>query len=236
MKANSIVMLLIVMMAVFAMHSHATPTGPDSIVVVSNTSQNASLGSLMNTSGGTIFTININATTQNYKWKGYVGEISGTFSLQDSSGRSLVDWPISTITGEIYATRKSTSIDWGQLSCAGSVFIDAEEEDLNMTEGMSDRINSTFNSTSHGAFYVATTSIAADTCPSVALNVNGTRQSTDFVEVLLQDDSSLIYASLLENRTYGYDGELYDFQIIVADSALEGDAPNTEYYFYVELI
>ena len=54
--------------------------------------------------------------------------------------------------------------------------------------------------------------------------------------MLLDDGVSVVYTSILENSTYGFNNQTYDFQMIVAENALEGNQPNTAYYFFVELI
>jgi hypothetical protein len=212
------------------------PSAPNDIVNVSTESPTPAAGYMLNNSGGIITTLNINATTQNYRWKGFVGNISGQLALLDSSLSSLYSWDFTTITGEIYATRNSSIVDWDSIACASGPIISAEQTALNITTSSIDSINNTFNGATHDEFYSGMTQISSDSCPATALNVNNTEQSTDFQEILLTDGSSLIYSSVLENSTYGFDNQTYDFQMIVAENALEGSQPNTPYYFYVELI
>lgn len=230
-KRIMLLMLLLLSSMAFALN----PSAPDSMDITENNFP-VEPGLKLNTSGGSISTVTINETTNDYRWKGFVGNITGEYSLQDGSSNSLYDWDISTITGEIYATRESGLIDWSSITCAPDSLIRAEQDYLNMTSSMDDNINRTFNDTTHDEFYAGTVQVPEDSCSSVALNVNGERQDTDFQEVLLTDGASLIYAALLEDSKQGFDSNLYDFQMIVADNALEGKQPNTPYYFYVELI
>lgn len=224
--------LIMVAAAVFAAEPHA----PQEVIIIANHSQNITPGSLLNTSGGTITEMNLTATTQNYRWKGFVGNISGSLALLDSSSNALKTWPMSTITGEIYATRNSTALDWINIQCADNSIITAEETNLSITASSVDSIRNTFDTKVHDAFYVGYAEIAENTCNTTALNVNNTEQSTYFQEVLLSDGQNLIYTSILENSTYGFNNASYDFQIIVAEHANQGEMPRIPYYFYVELV
>ena len=49
-------------------------------------------------------------------------------------------------------------------------------------------------------------------------------------------DYDLVYAALIQNNVYGFDSTIYDFQILLPESGLEGTQANTVYYFYVELV
>lgn len=219
-----------------SVNAQTYPSGPTDII--NNTLSTPSLqpGSSMNSGGGTITNMTLNATTINYRWKGFIGNINGFLALEDSNSNSLFDWTMQTTTGEIYATRNSTVPDWDSIACADNTSVAAEELALGITTTRADSINKTFNTTSHAAFYVGEQQISANSCRTIALNVNDTKQSSEFQEVLLEDGVSIIYASLVENQTYGFDNQTYDFQMIVAENASEGDTANVLYYFYVELI
>ena len=229
--------LLVILTLILAVYGAVPqPSAPNSLINLSSISPSLGVGSMLNTSGGTISTVNINGTTQNFRWKGFVGNIEGALALQDSSLNALASWDIQTTTGEIYATRNSTLPNWDNIDCANSTTISEEETALNITAANVDSISSTFSTSTHDAFYVGLSEITGDSCKAIALNVNNTEQTADFQEVLLSDGSNLIYSSLIEDSAYGFDNSTYDFQMIVAESALEGDQPNTAYYFYLELI
>jgi len=189
----------------------------------------------MNTTGGTITTLNINATSQNPHWKAYVGNISGTLALQDASSNAVYDWNVTSMEGEIYATRKSAIVDWDNIVCADASHISAEESALNMTSSSPDSIFNTFDSQDHSQFYAGLTQVAEDSCNSTNLYVNS-EASSDFAEVLLYDGTDIVYAALIEDSVTGFDGKEYDFQMILPDSGLEGSQTPETYYFYVELI
>ena len=236
-KITGVVILLALLLAsLMAYGAVPEPSAPSDMDISSNESPAPSVGPLINISGGTISRISFNTTTQNYRWKGFVGNISGRLVLGDAQSRALYDWDINTLTGEVYATRKSSLPDWESISCAQGQTISAEQRSLNISTNSTDSINRTFSKLTHDTFYVGTKEIEENTCQSTALNVNGTSQSQYFQEVLLEDGSWLVYTSLLENSTYGFDNNSYDFQMIVAENALQGSQPNEAYYFYVELI
>jgi hypothetical protein len=202
---------------------------------VSTQSPSAAGGYALNTSGGTITWLNINATTQNPHWKAYVGNISGKLALQDAGSNAIYDWNVTSMEGEIYATRKSTVVDWESIVCANLTHMQSEETALNMTSSNEDSIVNTFNNKNHSGFYAGLTQVQADACNSTNLYVNS-QGSSDFEEVLLYDGSYMIYTALVEDSITGFDGTEYDFQMIVPDSGLEGSQTPTTYYFYIELI
>ncbi|MBN1544874.1 hypothetical protein JW898_05440 [Candidatus Woesearchaeota archaeon] len=227
--------LLLLALAVCAYADFPVPTGPDYMTNTSTQSPLPTGGYDLTTGGGTITWLNINATTQNPRWKAYVGNISGQLALQDASKNTVYNWNISSMEGEIYSTRKTTLVDWDSISCANLAQIQAEETALNMTSSSEDSIISTFSKKSHAQFYAGLTLIEADSCNSTNLYVNS-QESSDFAELLLHDGSYIVYTALIEDAITGFDGNQYDFQMILPDSGLEGSQTPETYYFYVELI
>jgi glutathionylspermidine synthase len=188
---------------------------------------------------GTITTVTMVANQQDYKWKAYVGNISGALALDDASGKSIYDWTPATITGELYATRQS-SVSWNSVACVNQSVIDNEQASLGIGSNMADNINSTFNNTAHKSFLVGTINISQNTCRSTATYINDAPQSVGpsafFQEILLKDNStsSMIYTTLLETAHTGFNGaSTFNFQLIVAEN--ESSNTPTPYFFYVEL-
>ena len=110
---------------------------------------------------------------------------------------------------------------------------------MNMSLTSPDTINKTFNTSIHKSFYVGATRMANSSCRAIATYVNGVAQapteSAVFQEVLLKDGSSnLIYTTLMNESTIGYNSQRYDFQMILAEN--EASSTPTTYYLYVELI
>ena len=213
------------------------PAGP---TIISNSTQTnvPAAASQITTAGGTFTTLVLNATTQTPRWKAYVGNVTGKLSLKDANSKSIFDWTLSSVTGEVYATRNNT-IDWSTIGCANSSIILSEDTSLNMTNTNADTINKTFANKIHKSFYVGSTLVQNSTCQAIATYINGSSQSvsenSSFQEILLQDNSSrMVYTTLINQNTTGFDNGKYDFQMIVAENEFQSSP--TTYYMYVELV
>jgi hypothetical protein len=236
-KLNGICTIILLGLILIAFTVHAlAPSAPTSVINSTLNLAEPKASSEISTAGGTITNLTISVTTTNPRWKGFVGKINGTLGLFDDSLSSLYSWAVESTTGEIYATRNSSVPYWSSIICASPLIIAKEELALNITSSNIDSINSTFNKTLHNEFYVGIEKINADSCPSIALNVNSTTQTTEFQQVLLSEGSSLIYASLLEDSAYGFNNQTYDFQMIVPEIGLDGSHASVPYYLYLELI
>ncbi len=186
--------------------------------------------------GGTITTLLLNVSQQATSWKGYVGNITGQLALRDSSNYSIYNWEISSISGEVYASRAS-SITWTLLNCTNQSMIEAEDSVMGIPTTEINSLNKTFNNFIHKEFYVSSIEIANSSCPAIATNINSTVQafseSAYFQEVLLDDDSSIVYVNILEQDIQGYNSNRFDFQFVLPDSYSEASA--TTYYFWAEI-
>lgn len=229
-------LILAVVHSLAALGQATVPTGPQ---IIYNFTENASItpAARLVTAGGTITTMNLNGTFQNPHWKGFVGNVTGRLALRDSSNYSLYEWALTTISGEVYVSR-SASASWANISCANLTHVRTEEANMSHNASAVDSISNTFALPGvHSAFSTANASFAANQCNyTTNTYVNGTSQTTDFYEVLLWDGSNMVYTSLLENRTAGFDLGTYDFQIIVAENGSTQVGTSTPYYFYVELL
>ncbi len=212
---------------------------PEGVKIVSNSSytKNITPATSLATEGGSFTTLILNGTFQNPRWKAFVGNISGSLTLDDSSNKTIYDWEFAIITGEVYASR-SNSIAWSNIGCVDDTVLSSEEAAINFNTTKVDSINNTFNKTVHAGFMVAGTQISSSSCRAIATYVSDSAQasseSADFQEILLDDDSVVVYTTLLENDAVGYDGtSTYDFQMIVPDDETSG--VDTTYYFYAEL-
>jgi hypothetical protein len=224
----------------------ADPVGPDSIDIISNVTKNTTSPKMINISGGRIGTFDINATIQNPRWKAFIGNVTGRFTLTDPEGATVFDWTISSITGRIYATANSTALSWGSINCSNVTSLEWENVKFNHTRA-DDNITVTFNATinstddnltvsgSHNPFYVGNRYMPASTCPTLNTYESSNPQDTDFEEVALYDGGNMIYATLLEDNEPGYNGYKYDFQMIVPEIGLSDFGGATAYYIYVEI-
>ncbi|RJQ15474.1 hypothetical protein C4573_04930 [Candidatus Woesearchaeota archaeon] len=230
--------LVIVALSLFFLSPkvNSLPVGAN---VTSNTSSNWSAAIPSRTdAGGTITTMVLDAQSQDDGWKGYVGNISGKFTLDDASGYSIYDWSFTVTEGEVYISR-AASPSWSTAICANTTIISNEQNYFGMTAAEYDIINKTFNETIHQSFRVGVVDIVNSSCSSAFTYVNDSKypyinESTPFQEVLLQTGTDLIYAALLETDNEGFHtGYTYDFQAIVPDNRTNG--VTTTYYFWAEL-
>lgn len=232
--------LLILIILIFIPHyAYAAPAGPDVISIRNETASSAS-ATLINTTGGSITTMVLNITTQNLKWKAFVGNVTGSLALEDSAGYSIFDWTLNSVVGEVYATRSADTVSWVDVSCGNMTHITNEETALNHTSNPDDNISATFNAKNHDSFYVGVTEITENSCYSIYTNVNNKSQSNVFEEIILYDGTNptngdIIYATKLEQDALGYDNNPYDFQMILPEVGLSSWKSSTAYYFYVEL-
>ena len=238
-KNTKTIILALLLMILLASSILSTLADPIGFTITSTSTENASPQSAatMTTAGGTFTTLLLNATMQTPRWKAYVGNVSGRFSLRDALNFTLYDWNITTIAGEIYASRNS-SPTWANIRCANNSTVITEQTQLNITTTKEDSINRTFHNYTHKGFYVGTTLIANSTCRAISTYVNNTKQTTgeaaSFQEILLSDSTDrVIYATILENKVQSYNNNNFDFQMIVAES--EYLLTPSTYYFWVEL-
>ena len=237
-KRTITAILLLLVVSIFAAQVFGEPSGTTISNNLTETGPTTAPDS-HTANRSTITTMVLTAVQQNQQWKAYVGNVTGSLTLDDADGNTIYDWSLATttITGEVYASRSGT-LDFSATACADTATLDSENTFHNMTAGQVDNINGTFNSTLHSSFVVAGSTINADTCSAQATFVNDARQapgpSADFQQVLLEDNTNnLVYVALLNDNTVGFDGDSYDFQMIVAESDVK-PVPTT-YFFYVEL-
>jgi hypothetical protein len=233
-SAGILLLILVVALSVASTLVAATPAGGAISNAVTETAVNRTPGSRSDP-GGTITTMVLTSVQQNNRWKAYVGNVSGTLTLDDATNFTIYDWDITSFTGEVYASRNS-SISWSSVSCANVTNIQAEASFMNMTD-TSDDLNSTFNWSVHKAFTVGTTTLGANTCNSTVTYVNDTRQvpttASPFQEILIKDaNNQFAYLADISDNVQGFDNQTYDFQLIVPEYTSGAITP---YYFYAEL-
>lgn len=246
---NEIVMVLLALF-VFALMIKAVvaadPGGPNSITVEKSEAGNLSnIGAKqINAEAGNVTQLTINASIITTSWQGYYGNITGVITLTDGSGQTMYDWSGGTDfspVGEIYAGNSSVT-SWSDVIC---VNLNGDgvpgQQGINSTvlEGYygmdptdTDGINETFTGTNDITIGANPT---LSNCPATNTYVNNASQSTKFNETLLTQNQTgtVIFATQVENNEPGYDGNSWDFQMIVGENGAAGTTP---YYFYVELV
>jgi hypothetical protein len=214
----------------------ALPSAPV-VQYIANSSATSSIVNRTQDQQGTITTVILSANQQDYKWKAYIGNVSGKVALDDANGKSIYDWNLGTTGGgEVYVSRFST-INWASIACVDQTSVDAEQTGLGIIFTARDSINATFNETTHRAFSVGTVGVSG--CRSTATYINDNPQvmssSAYFQEILLRDtiNGHMVYSTLMETAHTGYDNSPHDFQLLVAEN--ESATAPTTYFFWVEL-
>lgn len=94
------------------------PEGPGTFTQVTSTRRAAAANASIAAYAGNVTHLNVAGSTVTQTWQGYVGNVSGTITLDDSSGNTLYDWTLADPEGEIYATY-TPYVDWttGFVTC-----------------------------------------------------------------------------------------------------------------------
>jgi hypothetical protein len=248
-KSKSLVitlLLMIIILNISSVFSESLPEGPTNLTVVNSSRRTPAAGRTIEAIAGNVTQLNIVGTTVTQTWAGYYGNISGTITLDDSSNNTLYDWVLTNPEGEIYASESAIDFSYGNIECynytktGGSYLtLSSYETSLGLAADDADGINETFAlGTTYDSFY-AGTNLIDGTCPETQLfNSSGSKNSNQFQEVLLYDDSSnkVVYTAILEETgILGFNNERWDFEMIVSENGHTGDTTTTTYYFYVEL-
>ncbi len=230
-----IISLVVILLFFTFCLSAANPSSPSVVFVSNETKSNSTSAAFVNTSGGIISALNLTTTTQNYRWKAFVGWVNGKFTLDDMGGATIYDWSLTTTTGRVYSTRDSGTIEWNSIACANRTTNLLTEQTNMFHNSSSDNLTKTFQYGTHNPFWAAGRFINGNTCPTINTYRSNVTQDTYFEEMALYDATSIIYATILENRLAGYDGQTYDFQMLVPENGSQGFTGATPYYLYVEL-
>ena len=249
MKAKGIaffITLVAVLAIVGAAIAAAAPEGPGAITVNQSgrRSQTTDSGLAVPAQAGNVSQLIINDTRTTTHWQGYYGRITGTIKLDDAKNETLFDWQLANPVGEVYASNFST-VSWANITCvnftsniSGSgtrskLNASILEDAFNISYTETDGINETFNWTYASSFAVGSTTIDSTyNCPLVYTYVNNASQQAKFKEVLLTDNVSAVFTSLLEQDQVGFEGSQWDFQMLVPENSGGG---TTDFYFFVEL-
>ncbi len=192
--------------------------------------------------GNTTF-LDLYADVASMSWQGYYGNVTGTIQLADGNDDVFYNWSVASPSGEVYASVNGTGvITWGNIACFDADNSTAVEALYNISGDDVDGLNETFSdSNTHNPFFTGSVSFAAGACPA-AYMFDETKEGAagTFEEVVLTDsadDTMVIFAALLEpTDETGFDGEYYDFEMLVLENGHgSGASSGTNYYFYVEL-
>jgi hypothetical protein len=214
----------------------AAPSAPNVLEYVASSRRD--LSSLPNQSldaiAGNVTQLNINAMAITNTWQGYYGNVSGAIVLMTSDNKTFYNWTMSSTKGEIYATR-SNAVSFTTLNCTNSTNLAAEDSALGANSSDIDSVTNTFMGTTHPQFYSGTLNFLANRCNATNAFDNTGSQATKFFQVLLQDDTNnILYTTLMNGAQTGFDGNAWDFEMLVGENG-HGNSASTAYYFFVEL-
>jgi len=245
------------LMVVYVRADPTDPTGPETLSV-DNTSRLDTTNwpaIEIQAEAGNISHLTIDAKTQTQTWQGYFGDITGTITLDDANNNTMYDWYMAEPQGEIYASN-STTVTWDDIECLdytrtnGGLNLTTVETMYGLAPDDVDGVDETFNvsgklsdgSTDHPIVYVGTHTIAAGSCPAADTYESDSSAGTNFIEVLLTDNQSIVFTTIIENNivgndtdVVGFDGVTHDFQMLVGENGHDGDDLVTPYWFFVEL-
>lgn len=219
-----VIVIFSAMLSLFLTSVHAAPIGPTA-EVLGNTTKNATAATKINSTvngtglvdispGGYIFTTRLTSVQQNTRWKAYVGNVTGTLVLDDAYNNRIFAWTLSSVAGEVYATRASGDINWSGINCtwiadgrdnktddminrslSNRTPEHNEEIVLSHTSASSkdDNVTATFNLRNHSSITVGSVVIGKDECFTVQTYQNSAEQTFDdsdnanFTQIILYD-------------------------------------------------
>lgn len=234
--------------------ANALPSGATINITTNSSSWSGEGSASVSAFAGNITEINIDGSSISQSWQGYYGNVTGGLTLSDSEGLIFYNWTNAGGSGEVYASRNS-SIIWTNIQCFnytafGNYSDDSSnrgntslygmnltqlENAYNISSDDTDGVNETFNLNNHRSF--VTNSMLFDTGECWNTRILNNSGQGIFEEVLLYSPNNMevIFASLIQDNTLGYDNNMHDFEMMVLEDGHGTDLETTNYYFYLEL-
>ena len=255
---------IFVALSTFVFAQASGPLGPDSITIAgSGRHLNDSGPTVIQAQAGNVTALVVAQTRSTQAWQGYYGNITGTITLDDAFNSTLYDWSLPNPTGQIYASN-GTGVAWLQIFCVNVSFIRNStgnsapypsggagvysfngsqiERLFGINASDRDGLNETFNDTytNDTGFRVGGVTIDnTDGCSLAHPYQNEVYDSMQWQELLLSDNTSIVFTSLIRENANGFQAgttDTYDFEMLVLENGHAGqELTLTNYYFYVEL-
>jgi len=237
---------LIAIVALLPLIAISAPEGPTNLTIINTTTRPLLPSQTVQAQAGNVSQLNIFAYTTTRTWQGYYGNVTGQILLGDAGGNVIYNWEAANPSGQIYASTSQVSFDESNIFCynftkfEGSYLnISAYEESLGLSDTSADGVNETFNmSLEYDPFYIGVKYINV-TCPvTYLLNASNQSSRNTYQELMLYDNSSsnVVFASIIRpHGISGFDGNIWDFQMIVTENGHLADTQATTYYFYISL-
>lgn len=217
----------------------ATPNG-GSLVDRGNSTAASSAPSSLNAFAGNITEVDVTGNTVTQAWQGYYGNVSGAIVLANSAGNQMYNWSGTAAAGEVYASNES-SILWNTIECFNmtgdglNINVTELEDTFNIGNSDGDGIDETFNLNNHALFTTAGNTFTAGECNNT--KVFGSSGAATYDEVMLYEPARnrTVFASIINDDAGGFNGNTYDFEMLVPEDGHGTDTNPTLYYFYIEI-
>ena len=109
-----VVLLLLILAAIVA----AVPDGDVAMTLQNSTRRVSGGATSISAEAGNVSWLTLDGKSVTQSWQGFVGNVTGSITLDDAYNFTLYDWSLSSPSGEVYATYL-TSVDWttGYVQC-----------------------------------------------------------------------------------------------------------------------
>ena len=96
----------------------AIPEGTTDLTIVNSSRKSPAASASVPSYAGNVTQLSLTGSTTTQTWQGFVGNVTGTITLDDSSNFTLFNWTLNEPEGEVYATYLS-NISWttGNIKC-----------------------------------------------------------------------------------------------------------------------
>jgi len=243
-----ILFLAIALPVVLAEIIPAQPEGPSTLSIVNSSRRAPEGAATLETIAGNVTQLSIDGQTVTQTWQAYYGNITGKVILGDASNHTIYNWDATSPKGEIFASEAPIDFAYGNVLCydfnatdvgnSNFTTLNEYETSIGLEIDDVDGIDETFTQTTNYSNFYVGSKIINETCPMTnPYGENETKDANKFQELLLYDNTSNkpIYTSILEQDVLGFDGNYWDFEMLVAQNGHNGNTESTTYYFYVEI-
>jgi hypothetical protein len=229
----SLILTSLFLFSVMAIQALAIPEGLDNITIIDSQEMISKGGAPIVADAGNVTWLNVSIKKKTSAWQGFVGNLTNSgLVLDDASGDRFYSWNLTNMSGEIYASRNA-SIYWYNIYPENVCAVDEA-----LTGKGGDRTSKTYDPSANTVnFSVGTILINSSSACSTLPFINGAKPTTNTFENLILSTATgatnnTIYTGILEAGTAGFDGQEYNFQLLVPVNVTTG---LTTYYLYAEV-
>ena len=198
---------------------------------------------------GNITWLTLTGISQTRYWQGFYGNVTGWITLDDADNFTFYNWSAAEPRGYVYASLVSNGDpDWLNVQCFQHASNASSFQTFyNITQDANDNVTETYDLTDHPDWYIVNKTFSSGSCPTTYIWRDDTYQGQDFVNALFWDrtggNDGWIFGTMIENKDVSnktditcYNGQICDFQLLVAEDGSGTDTAVTPYYIWVDLI